>query len=108
MFNVLGICKIEIPRKEWPDIIEILVTNCSHENEYFRLSSIITLGYISQEITPKDLSSNEIDKILTGILKNLNSTSNKITTLDLESTSIVALINFISFAKKNFSVPVIN
>jgi hypothetical protein len=83
-----------------------LVTNCSHENEYFRLSSIITLGYISQEITPKDLTTDEVDKILTGLLKNLNSEINKISSTELENTAIVALINYISFAKKNFSIKV--
>jgi importin subunit beta-1 len=98
-----GICKIEIPRKDWPDIIDILVSNCSNENENFRLSSIITLGYISQEVSPKDLTTEEIDKILTGILKNLNSQNNKISSAELESTAIVALINYVSFAKKNFS-----
>lgn len=83
-----------------------MVTNCSHENEYFRLSSIITLGYISQEITPKDLTTDEVDKILTGLLKNLNSEINKISSAELENTAIVALINYISFAKKNFSIKV--
>lgn len=83
-----------------------MVTNCSHENEYFRLSSIITLGYISQEITPKDLTTDEVDKILTGLLKNLNSEINKISSTELENTAIVALINYISFAKKNFSIKV--
>ena len=82
------------------------MTNCSHDNEYFRLSSIITLGYISQEIIAKDLVSDEVDKILTGILKNLNSANNKISSSELENTAIVALINYISFAKKNFSVAV--
>ena len=77
-----------------------MVTNCSHENEYFRLSSIITLGYISQEITPKDLTTDEVDKILTGLLKNLNSEINKISSAELENTAIVALINYISFASK--------
>ena len=82
------------------------MTNCSHENEYYRLSSIITLGYISQEITSNDLISDEVDKILTGILKNLNSPNNKISSSELENTAIVALINYISFAKKNFSIKV--
>lgn len=82
------------------------MTNCSHDNEYYRLSSIITLGYISQEITSKDLISDDVDKILTGILKNLNSPNNKISSSELENTAIVALINYISFAKKNFSVAV--
>ena len=82
------------------------MTNCSHDNEYYRLSSIITLGYISQEITSKDLVSDDVDKILTGILKNLNSPNNKISSNELENTAIVALINYISFARKNFSVAV--
>lgn len=100
----IGICKIELPMKSWPGIIDILVKNCSNENENYRLSSIITLGYISQEITVQDLTSEEVDKILTGILQNLNSSSNHINSAELENTAIIALINYVSYAKKNFSI----
>ena len=97
---------MELPKKEWPDIIDILISNCSNESEYFRMSSIITLGYISQEIQPKDLTTDEIDKILTGILKNLESPNNKVTSDELVRSSMISLTNYISFSKKNFSFSV--
>jgi hypothetical protein len=40
------------------------------------MSSILTIGYISQEITPNDLSSEEIDSIVLALMNNMRTDNN--------------------------------
>lgn len=96
-----GICKLEIPRGEWPDIINTLIQTSSHENPNFRMASIVTIGYISQELTPNHLSSQEVDDILSALIGNMKLD----TELEILSHAITAFLNFLIFAKKNMEIP---
>jgi importin subunit beta-1 len=54
--TVAIIASIEIPRKEWLDLITNLSTNASHESFDIRYAALETLGFICEEISPSDLS----------------------------------------------------
>ena len=41
---------IELPRKEWPDLISNLVVNTSNIHTDFRMSAIVTLGFICEAL----------------------------------------------------------
>ena len=55
--TVAGICRVEIPKKQWLDIFELLLSTSQNENMNIQLSSLTCLEYIYEEIKPSDLSS---------------------------------------------------
>lgn len=50
--TIATIAGIEIPRKEWLDLIPNLCANATHENLEFRLAALETLGFICEELEP--------------------------------------------------------
>ena len=69
---IAGICKVEIPNKQWIDIFGILVGTSQHENIYIQLSSVITLRYIFQELSVSDVPIDESAKVLNAFYTLLN------------------------------------
>jgi len=65
------------------------------------MSSIITIGYISQELVPGNLSSEDVDNILSALINNLTVD----TDLEIISLAIVAFLNFLVYSKKNMDIP---
>lgn len=53
---IATIAAIEIPRKEWLDLITNLCANSSHETLDIRNAALQTLGYICEELHPDDLT----------------------------------------------------
>jgi hypothetical protein len=85
----------------WPEIIPSLITNTANENINFRISSIITLMYISQELENEDVfSKEEMDMIFSNLINNINSNVNT----NLNETAFKCLNSFISFGTNIFSI----
>lgn len=59
-----GICRIEIPRKQWLNIFDILINTSQNENLYIQLSSLTTLEYIYEEIQKGDIPNDTVAKLL--------------------------------------------
>ena len=53
---IAAVAQIEIPRGEWTELLTNLCTNASHENSQIRLTSLTTIGYICEELSPEDLT----------------------------------------------------
>jgi importin subunit beta-1 len=53
---IAAIAQIEIPRGEWTELIANLCTNATHEDKQVKLTSLITIGYICEELKPEDLT----------------------------------------------------
>lgn len=53
---VSAIAAIEIPRGEWLELIPMLCTNANHTDAQVKLSSLQTLGFICEELEPRDLN----------------------------------------------------
>ena len=53
---IAAVAQIEIPRGEWTELVTNLCTNASHENVQIRLTSLLTIGYICEELSPEDLT----------------------------------------------------
>lgn len=102
-FAVAGICKVELPLGEWQDIIEVLCQTSNNENKFIQLASITTLGYISQEVSTRDLNETQACLVLDCLYEMLNKTSD----LELQEVSITAMLNFVPFMKRFFEVKVI-
>jgi hypothetical protein len=53
---VSTIAKIEIPRKEWMDLIHNLSSNSTNADINIRLAAIQTLQFICEEMFPEDFT----------------------------------------------------
>ncbi len=53
---VANIAAIEVPRKEWLDIIPNLCQNAGGENIDYKNAALETLGFICDEITADDIN----------------------------------------------------
>ena len=64
---------IEIPAGGWPEIVNVLSENVTHEARNIRLASIQTIGYICEEIEEEaDLSSSQKEVIVSAIINSIN------------------------------------
>ena len=77
----------------------ILISTATHENLNYRLSSILTIGFISQEINPGNLTIEEVNNVLNVLTMNLNHQSDEVVT-----ETISSFLNFIIFANQNMNV----
>ena len=62
--SLAGICKIEIPKKQWLNIFDILINTLQNPNLNIQLSSLTTLEYIYEEINTGDISNETVAKLL--------------------------------------------
>lgn len=95
---ISAICSIELPKGEWPGIINILTTNTKNENQSYCLAAIITLGFLCtllrEDANNAALSPAELEGILTGILLGMQSPVQEI-----RETSIGALGDMMELIK---------
>jgi importin subunit beta-1 len=95
---VAGICKVELPIGEWTDIIDVLCQTSQNENKNIQLASVTTLGYISQEISTRDLNDDSVGKVLSCIYTLLNGSND----FELLEVTLNALLNFLTFTRRFF------
>ena len=78
---------------------DILVSTSQNENKNIRISSIITLGYLGQELTTNEINDEQVSKIISAICLILNDDTDE----DILIEAIQTMLLFLPFAKKNFS-----
>ena len=99
---VSALASLDLPRKQWPDILDILVRNAGSKEVRFKLASIVTLGLICEELGREGLDKRQSDLILTAIAANLSAPSPD---PELHLNSLHALSNALKFARPNFESP---
>ena len=67
-----GICKIEIPKKQWLNIFDILINTSQNNNINVQLSSLTALEYIYEEIKQGDIPNDTVAKLLNTYYSLLN------------------------------------
>ena len=63
-FTVAGICKVEIPQKQWLNIFDVLSSTSQNDDLNIQLSSLTCLEYIFEEIKQSDLPVNTVANLL--------------------------------------------
>ena len=96
---VAGICRIELPRNQWLDIFDILISTSQNENLFIQLSSLTTLEYIYEEINAKDININIKAKLLNTYYLLLDNNSND----ELILSSLKSLNKFLPFINEFIS-----
>lgn len=70
---IAAIASLEIPRKEWDELLPNLSQNAEHEDFNIRMSSLTTLGYICEEIEPNDVSDQIRNGLILALINNMSS-----------------------------------
>ena len=96
---IAAIAQIEIPRGEWTELIANLCTNASHENAQIRLTSLTTIGFICEELSPDDLTQDLKNQIMLALTNNISKEEANNETCRL---AIKALLYSIPYTAANF------
>ncbi len=100
-YAIATIASIEVPRKQWLEIIPNLTDNCGQENIDFKNAALETLGFICDELMPDDINDELKNKVVYALSSNI--TSNPA----LQKSTLLASKAFfqaLPFASKNFKV----
>ncbi|GLT73784.1 hypothetical protein SLA2020_456190 [Shorea laevis] len=98
---IAKIASIEIPRKQWPELIGSLLNNMTQQDSSTALkqATLETLGYVCEEISHQDLVQEEVNAVLTAVVQGMNLAEHS---LDVRLTATRALYNALDFAQTNF------
>ncbi|CAN6467332.1 unnamed protein product [Victoria cruziana] len=104
---IAKIAAIEIPRKEWPELIGRLLANMTaapqnqQENivTWLKQATLETLGYVCEEISPQDLEQDQVNSVLTAVVQGMSQNESN-SGVRLSATR--ALYNALDFAQTNF------
>ncbi|THG12550.1 hypothetical protein TEA_000029 [Camellia sinensis var. sinensis] len=98
---IAKIAAIEIPRKEWPELIGSLLVNMSQQDRPASLkqATLETLGYICEEISHQDLVQDEVNSVLTAVVQGMNVAQHS---PEVRLAATRALYNALDFAQSNF------
>ncbi|XP_062003042.1 importin subunit beta-1 [Rosa rugosa] len=95
------VASIDIPRKQWPELIAYLLNNMTKGDSSADLkqSTLETLGYVCEEISHHDLGQDEVNSILTAVVQGMNLAENS---PEVRLAATKALYNALEFAETNF------
>lgn len=93
--------KEDIPQGNWLDCVDILIQNSTHEVFAYKEASIMTVGYMCEELRGVDLPKEITDKFLKAILGRMMQEE---TDNNIKKIAILALENAIVIAAKSFDI----
>ncbi|CEP20667.1 unnamed protein product [Cyberlindnera jadinii] len=98
---VAAIAEIELPRKEWTELIGLIVENTKPEKpEHVKRASLLTIGYICESADPNDPTIvAQSNGILIAIVQGAQSSE---TSKVVRLTALNALVDSLEFIKLNF------
>ncbi|XP_048319910.2 importin subunit beta-1 [Ziziphus jujuba] len=98
---IAKIASIEIPPKQWPDLIGILLKNMTQKDSPagLRQATLESLGYVCEEISHRDLEQAEVNDVLTAVVQGMNLAENSV---EVRLAATRALYNALDFAETNF------
>ncbi|XP_043723851.1 importin subunit beta-1 [Telopea speciosissima] len=98
---IAKVASIEIPRKEWPQLIAALLNNMTQQDKPAALkqATLETLGYVCEEISHHDLVQDEVNAVLTAVVQGMNLAENS---PEVRLAATRALYNALDFAQTNF------
>ncbi|XP_076905507.1 importin subunit beta-1-like [Bidens hawaiensis] len=97
---IAKIASIEIPRKEWPELIGSLLGNMTQQDKPASLkqATLEALGYACEEISHNDLVQDDVNSVLTAVVQGMNVSEPK----SVRLAATTALYNALDFAQTNF------
>ena len=98
---IAAIASIEIPRKEWLELIPNLSENSVHQDIEIRSAALETLGFICEELVPEDLNDQLKNKVVLALTSNMSPDPALARTTLL---SVKAFFQALPYASQNFKV----
>ncbi|VFQ90988.1 unnamed protein product [Cuscuta campestris] len=98
---IAKIASIEIPRKEWPELVGTLLANMTQPGSLASLkqATLETLGYVCEEISHHDLVQEEVNAVLTAVASGMTVGEQS---PEIRLVATRALFNALDFAQTNF------
>lgn len=98
---IAKVASIEVPRKEWPELIGLLLVNMTQQDRPASLkqATLETLGFVCEEISHQDLVQDEVNSVLTAVVQGMNATDHN---PEIRLAATQALYNALDFAQTNF------
>ncbi|KAF5193378.1 Importin subunit beta-1 [Thalictrum thalictroides] len=98
---IAKIAAIEIPRKEWPQLVASLLSNMTQVDKPASLkqSTLETLGFVCEEISHQDLVQDEVNSVLTAVVQGMTLADHG---AEVRLAATRALYNALDFAQTNF------
>ncbi|XP_020577701.1 importin subunit beta-1 [Phalaenopsis equestris] len=97
---IAKIAGIELPQKQWPELIGILLSNIHQLQSHVKQATLETLGYLCEEVSPEVADQDQVNKILTAVVQGMNASEGN---NDVRLAATRALYNALGFAQANFS-----
>ncbi|CAK4084837.1 unnamed protein product [Aphanomyces euteiches] len=95
---VAKIGSIDVPQKQWPDLLRILVENVTSGTDGVKHSSLETLGYLCESLDDDSLEEAESNQILTAIVDGIRKENPD----KIRLSAVIALRNSLEFVSENF------
>jgi importin subunit beta-1 len=92
------IAVIELPRDQWPDLIEMLMNHMMSSDNNLKESTLEALGYICEEIEPHVIQEKS-NQILTAVVQGMRKEE---ACADVRVAGTTALLNALEFVRANF------
>ncbi|KAH9607527.1 hypothetical protein KSS87_017457 [Heliosperma pusillum] len=98
---IAKVAAIEIPKKQWPDLIPSLLVNMTQSDSppSLKQATLETLGFVCEEISHQELEQSEVNAVLTAVAQGMNLAQN---TAEIRLAATRALYNALAFAQTNF------
>ncbi|OJJ34854.1 hypothetical protein ASPWEDRAFT_51106 [Aspergillus wentii DTO 134E9] len=97
---IVSIAAIELPRNEWPELMNILVKNVASGSDQTKQASLITIGFIceSQDADLRDSLTAHSNAILTAVVQGARREEPN---MDIRYAAIKALSDSVDFVRSN-------
>jgi importin subunit beta-1 len=98
---IVSIAAIELPRNEWPELMNILVHNVSGGSDHLKQASLTTIGFICESDEPelRESLSTHSNAILTAVVQGARKEEPN---PDVRHAALTALGDAIEFVRSNF------
>jgi importin subunit beta-1 len=95
---VAAVSEIDIPRNEWPDLMNILIANVSVDNKNLRQATLQAIGFICESTHPDALVA-QANAILTAVAQGARKEEPEVS---VRLAAIQSLYNALEFIRGNF------
>ncbi|CAM8971079.1 unnamed protein product [Rhodiola kirilowii] len=96
---IAKVAGIELPHKQWPELVESLLSNIHQLPGHVKQATLETLGYLCEEVSPDVVEQDQVNKILTAVVQGMSSSEGN---LEVRLAATRALYNALGFAQANF------
>ncbi|RAH79047.1 importin beta-1 subunit [Aspergillus japonicus CBS 114.51] len=97
---IVSIAAIELPRNEWPDLMQILVQNIATGSDQLKQASLVTIGFICESQDPelRESLAAHSNAILTAVVQGARREEPN---MDIRFAAIKALSDSVDFVRSN-------